>query len=75
MKSKKVKIAETFQLLEGARKQPITKDEKHFLNRHGYSPGQTILPVYNPSPEDERLIKSIEKKLPDLTILVYESAT
>jgi hypothetical protein len=71
-KSKKMKIAETFQLLEGAKKQPITESEKDFLNRHGYAPGKTIITVTSP---DEAIIKSIGEKLPDLTVLIYESAT
>jgi hypothetical protein len=74
-KSKKMKIAETFQLLEGAKRDPITESEKDFLKQHGYSPGQSVLPFYNPSPRDEKLIKSIGEKLPDLTVLIYESAT
>ena len=74
MKSKKQKIQETFQLLDSARKQPLTAIERDYLQRHNYHTGQTILPIHDTEPSDEAIIAGIKDKLADLTLLIYESA-
>jgi hypothetical protein len=72
LKTKRQKIAETFHLLESV-KTPLTEQEKSFLERHHYTSRRTILQVYDPNPEDEKLISTIGGKLPDLQLLIFES--
>ncbi len=73
MRTKKQKIRETLALLDQAKQQPLTKQERDFLTRHGYSPGQEILPIYDPGQKDQEIIDGMKDKL-QTTIVIFISA-
>jgi uncharacterized protein YifE (UPF0438 family) len=75
MKTRQQRINETFQLLEIAKKQPLTEDEQDFLKRNKHHTGQSILPIFSPTAEDEKIISGLTGKLPNLKILIFESCS